>query len=45
MIGSIVLTLRKRPGVKKQLINKQINYNAKEAIDKKNIKIGSGVDV
>ena len=45
MIGSIVLTLRKRPGVKKQLINKQINYNSKEAIDKKNIKIGSGVDV
>ena len=45
MIGSIVLTLRQRTGVKKQLIHKQINVDAKRAIEKKKIEIGSGVDV
>ena len=45
MIGSIVLTLRQRPGVKKQSIYKQINIDAKRAIEKKKINIGSGVDV
>ena len=45
MIGSIVLTLRKRPGVKKQLIHEQINVDAKRAIEKKKIDIGSGVNV
>ena len=45
MIGSIVLTLRQRPGVKKQSIHKQINIDAKRAIEKKKINIGSGVDV
>ena len=45
MIGSIVLTLRQRTGVKKQLIPQQINVDAKRAIEKKKIKIGSGVNV
>ena len=45
MIGSIVLTLRQRPGVKKQSIYKQINIDAKRVIEKKKINIGSGVDV
>ena len=45
MIGSIVLTLRQRPGVKKQSIHKQINIDAKRAIEKKKINFGSGVDV
>ena len=45
MIGSIVLTLRQRKGVKKQSIHKQINIDAKRAIEKKKINIGSGVDV
>ena len=45
MIGSIVLTLRQRPGIKKQSIHKQINIDAKRAIEKKKINIGSGVDV
>ena len=45
MIGSIVLTLRQREGVKKQSIQKQINIDAKRAIEKKKIEIGSGVNV
>ena len=45
MIGSIVLTLRQRTGVKKQLIHQQINVDAKRAIEKKKIRIGSGVNV
>ena len=45
MIGSIVLTLRQRKGVKKQSIHKQINYDSKRAIEKKKIEIGSGIDV
>ena len=45
MIGSIVLTLRQREGVKKQSIMDQVSINAKDAIEKKKIKIGSGIDV
>ena len=45
MIGSIVLTLRERSGVKKQKIFDQINFDAKHAIQKKNIKLGEGIDV
>ena len=45
MIGSIVLTLRKRPGVKKQLIHEQIDVEAKRAIEKKKVGIGEGVNV
>ena len=45
MIGSIVLTLRERDGVKKQSIQNQINVNAKHVIEKKEVKIKSGIDV
>ena len=45
MIGSIVLTLRERIGVKKQSIHKQINIDSKRAIEKKKIEIGSGINV
>ena len=45
MIGSIILTLRQRKGVKRQSIYRQIDINSKNAIEKKNIKIGSGIDV
>ena len=45
MIGSIVLTLRQRTGVKKQLIHEQINVEAKRAIEKKKVGIGEGVNV
>ena len=44
MIGSIVLTLRQRSGVKKQSINNQINLDSNTAIEKKNINIGSGIE-
>ena len=44
MIGSIVLTLRDRKGVKKQSINQQVNTNAKDAIEKKKIKLREGID-
>ena len=45
MIGSIVLTLRQRHGVKRQSIRNQINTSALSAIEKKKIKINSGIDV
>ncbi len=45
MIGSIVLTLRDRTGLKKQSIHKQVNVEAQRAIEKKTIEIGSGVNV
>tara|TARA_B100001123_G_C15227817_1_gene993907 strand:- start:714 stop:1331 length:618 start_codon:yes stop_codon:yes gene_type:complete len=45
MIGSIVLTLRERSGVRKQKIFDQINFDAKNAIQKKNVKLGEGIDV
>ena len=44
MIGSIVLTLRERSGVKKQKIYNQVNLNSKNAIEKKKIEIGKGID-
>tara|TARA_Y100000590_G_scaffold455860_1_gene605276 strand:+ start:9 stop:626 length:618 start_codon:yes stop_codon:yes gene_type:complete len=45
MIGSIILTLRERMGVKKQSISRQIDTNSKQAVEKKKINIGSGIDV
>ena len=44
MIGSIVLTLRQREGVKKQKISDQVLISSKDRIDKKRIPIGKGVD-
>jgi len=43
MIGSIVLTLRTRDGVKKQKIFNQINTNSKKIIDKKRIPLWKGL--
>lgn len=43
MIGSITLTLRDRGQVKRQNISSQNFTNAKNAIEKKNIKLGEGI--
>jgi len=45
MIGSIILTLRQREGVKKQNIYQQVNLISKDRIEKKRIPIGKGVDL
>ena len=45
MIGSIVLTLRDRTGVKKQKIFYQTSIKAEDLIEKKKIKLGEGIDV
>ncbi|MGB0747355.1 MAG: NADH-quinone oxidoreductase subunit J [Magnetospiraceae bacterium] len=43
MIGAIVLTHRKRPGVRKQNINTQVNTRAEEVVKVRKIQPGSGV--
>ena len=43
MIGAIVLTHRKRPGVKKQNINKQVMRRRHEAFDIVKVKPGQGL--
>ena len=43
MIGSIVLTLREREGVKRQIISEQLNRRGK--IDLVDVKSGEGIDV
>ena len=45
MIGSIVLTLRQRVGVKKQSIRNQVFSETSKTIEKKKTKIGEGVNV
>jgi len=45
MIGSIVLTLRERSGVKKQKISEQISVSALNSIEKKKVKLGEGINV
>ena len=45
MIGSIVLTLRERNGVKKQKISDQISVSALNSIEKKKVKLGEGINV
>ena len=45
MIGSIVLTLRERSGVKKQKISNQIRVSALNSIEKKKVKLGEGINV
>ncbi|MBS40270.1 MAG: NADH:ubiquinone oxidoreductase subunit J [Rhodospirillales bacterium] len=42
MVGAIVLTLRSRPGVKKQSISEQINRPTKDSIEIKEVQPGSG---
>ena len=44
MIGSIILTLRDRTGVKKQNIFSQINVDPKNTIQKKKVKLREGID-
>ena len=44
MIGSIVLTLRERTGVKKQIIYDQIHFNAKNSIEKRKVKLREGIN-
>ncbi len=43
MIGAIVLTLRKRPGVKKQDVARQVGRRRKDAVELKNIRPGQGL--
>ena len=43
MIGAIVLTLRHKPGVRRQKIHDQVTRNAKTAIEIKGAQTGAGV--
>ena len=44
MIGSITLTLRDKGGVKRQNIDNQNSVDALNAIDKKRVKLGDGIE-
>lgn len=44
MIGSIVLTLRHREGVRKQNISKQVARTRKESVEIVTVKTGAGID-
>jgi len=44
MIGAIILTLRHRPGVKRQDINAQVARDAKTAMEIKSVTTGAGVN-
>ncbi|MGB0844254.1 MAG: NADH-quinone oxidoreductase subunit J [Alphaproteobacteria bacterium] len=43
MIGAIVLTLRTRPGVKRQDISKQLSRKREEGVTLKSVETGSGI--
>jgi NADH-quinone oxidoreductase subunit J len=43
MIGAIVLTLRHRPGVRRQSISAQVNRDPAKAIENREVKPGEGV--
>lgn len=43
MLGAIVLTLRSRPGVKKQVIADQVNRSSKDEVSVVKVPTGSGV--
>jgi NADH-quinone oxidoreductase subunit J len=43
MIGAIVLTLRKREGVRKQSISRQVARRAEDSIEVKDVPTGSGI--
>lgn len=43
MIGAIVLTLRQREGVRRQVISKQVSRRREEAIEVKDVPTGSGI--
>ena len=42
MIGAIVLTLRKRPGVKKQIIKNQVDTKKEDVIEVVSVKNNEG---
>ena len=43
MIGAIVLTLRSRPGVKRQVISTQVNRTMETAVEVKKVQPGQGI--
>ncbi|WP_341894114.1 NADH-quinone oxidoreductase subunit J [Ferrovibrio terrae] len=43
MIGAIVLTLRTRPGVKRQSISEQVNRLREDAVEIKKVETGKGI--
>jgi NADH-quinone oxidoreductase subunit J len=43
MIGAIVLTLRDRPGVRRQVISTQVNRTMETAVEVKKVKPGQGI--
>ncbi len=43
MIGAIVLTHRRRPGVRKQIIADQIARDAKDAVKLRDVEVGKGI--
>ena len=43
MIGAIVLTLRQRPGVKKQNIGKQVSRRREDSVELKKVQPGQGI--
>jgi len=43
MVGAIVLTLRSRPGVRKQTISNQVNRRIEDSIEVKDVQSGSGI--
>jgi NADH-quinone oxidoreductase subunit J len=43
MIGAITLTLRSRPGVRKQTIHDQVNRKPKDVVKMAKVETGAGV--
>ncbi|MBU6371696.1 MAG: NADH-quinone oxidoreductase subunit J [Alphaproteobacteria bacterium] len=43
MIGAVVLTLRKRTGVKRQSVSRQVGRTRKQAVELKDVKSGQGL--
>ena len=43
MVGAIVLTLRQRPGVRKQKIGEQVRRRREETVELKQVQPGEGV--
>jgi NADH-quinone oxidoreductase subunit J len=43
MIGAIVLTLRKRDGVKRQDVSAQVGRTRKQAVELKDVRPGQGL--
>ena len=43
MVGAIVLTLRRRPGVRKQIISHQVSRRREDSVEIKKVEPGSGI--